>query len=44
MNTSGEGFEDRFLTLAAELCEDAKWHKLLEKLELVDSSSTDQLE
>ena len=41
--TSGEGFEGRFLTLASELCEDAKWQDLVNKLESANSSSLDQL-
>ena len=34
---------ERFLTLAAELCEDAKWQKLIKELESVKPSSYDWL-
>ena len=37
-------FENKFLTLAAELCEDAKWQDLIKKLKSTYSSSPDQLE
>ena len=40
---SGEGFEGRFLTLASELHENAKWQDLMNELESADSSSPDQL-
>ena len=42
--SSGEGFEGRFLTLAAELHEGAKWQKLIKELELADSNSPAQFE
>ena len=44
ISNSGEGFETKFLTLAAELCEDTKWQKLVKELETVDSDSPAQLE
>ena len=44
IDSSGEGFEDRFLTLAAELHEDAKWQKLIKELESADSNSPAQFE
>ncbi len=42
IDSSGEGFEDRFLTLAAELCEDIKWKKLIKELELANPTSSSQ--
>ena len=44
IDSSGESFETRFLTLASTLCEDAKWQELIKELKLPDSNFPAQFE